>query len=245
MSQVLTALILFLACSAITYAQHAKDIIGLTIGMPLDAAKAKIGSRFKIQPLKSNDPAMTYLVAYTPDANEVWSIQAINDKVVYLLHTQDFPPGNQPLTADVFKNLVTKYGEPGTPNGLLHNPPPLGDFGGGYVFDQNGNPLPWGKYAKPQAPMSPPETCDIHLDSFGGAMVVNAKRVGSFPGRFMLGCHQILMTHAGTGGGFVGFLAIYELDQDAEIQEIQRLQEVQKQRDQKKVDDAKKIKVPM
>lgn len=98
-----------LALGAAPPIASAADVTGITLGMSLEAVKAKIGPGYTY--VRSTPyPQLIGYVAYKP--YDAYSVQLLNDKVVFINHYHEYVPNIRPQTETVSSSFIAKYGTP-------------------------------------------------------------------------------------------------------------------------------------
>ncbi len=127
------------ALTSVGYAQQQPSIAGLTMGMSLSAAKAKLAD-FSITPL--------HVSGYLPDLqaiaavkdSEGYIIAAMDDKVSYIYRQVDLPPEKAVDQKAYFNQVLAKYGQP-TRNNDTWNWNGAGQLASGRDFDSYQCPI--------------------------------------------------------------------------------------------------------
>lgn len=138
-------LLTLLALSAFGAGNVDLSISGLSLGMSLNDALAKIGPGFQFVKINlqgkdaasaSATAAQTSVLAIKGAEEDVWVLMTLNGQLTYIDHFVQFKDGEEPSLADTRARLIDKFGPPSSePN--RRDPQ--------WIYDQSGQHIPWEK----------------------------------------------------------------------------------------------------
>jgi hypothetical protein len=114
MLKIATALLMLIVSSSLRPLYAADlDVTGIKLGMSITAARALIGSGFKFEHDKSQDPHVDMYKGVSSDGNEGYLLLTLDDRLFYVGHVQSYRDAAQAPNRDALQAaMVAKYGPP-------------------------------------------------------------------------------------------------------------------------------------